>query len=1441
MDSRLKGTGSYCPSSPGITGPTIASLSPSSVAAGSAAFALTVNGSNFASGAVVQWNGSNLTTNFSNSTQLTATVSASLIASAGTASITVASGGQTSAATSFAIIASSGGSNPTVGVELTSNTNGAANGTCATPPSVTTFTTSSAQVWLYAYVSNAKAGDSATIDFLRPDGAIYQSDTGQVGAAAGCIADVMNISGAAAASYPGLWTVQVFWNQSTTPLFSLNFTLMSATTTSNTNTYYFPHLAFGGGFQTTLTFVNYSPEAVSCQTTFYSDSGGALQVPFAGGSVSARTDSLGAGADIHVQTTASASGATSEGWAQLQCSGPVKASLLYRLYNGSVAQGEAGVNATTTPATEFVTFAQTQTGIAYANPSIVPATVTITALDSTGAGLGQTSLTLQPNAHGSANIGPLIGLSSFTGSVQITSTAPIVSLSLNAEAFPVFSSLPPGDLPAGTPLANGTAGGAPANGTDIYYFPHLAFGGGFQSTLTLVNYSPEAVSCQTTFFADSGGALQVPFTGGSVSARTDSLGAGADIHVQTTAGANGATSEGWAQSQCTGPVKASLLYRLYNGSVAQGEAGVNATTTPATEFVTFAQTQTGIAYANPSAVPATVTITALDSTGAGLGQTSLTLQPNAHGSANIGPQLGLSSFTGSVQITSTAPIVSLSLNAEVFPVFSSLPPGDLPAGTPLAPVSITSPVASDHVAVVSGNSQTASAGQAFSAPLVVQVTDSQGNPLSGVPVTWTVSQGTIALANSSTVTDAGGQSSTTATAESSAGTVVIKASAGSGSAQFTLTVTAGSATSLTLYSSGQNVTNGRDNSYQILRDTTGQIVAPAPAFLVSLPGWGASVPGAAWIAPSADQGSDRLGCCTNTADTYQTTFTVSGDPSAAMLYVTMAADDYVDVYLNGFITFAHPSTVMWNAPVSFSISSGFNSGTNTLDFAVTNSGGPTGLLVAITSPTTGLTQVTPGQTLTISGSFNTAANVETTVTFSDNAGYQLSVLPLSVTTSTVSVLVPPYVNSGQGTLTSGSVWAIVVQQPAGGLTTTTQPPAVQIGALPPTGFPAGTITLAVLSQLAQLATNTNNAWQGIAQTTSGQLNVSRLNLPALQAGVAAFQTQIQSLASGSASQVQLGQVGGQTVYLDAGSLSLIDQLFYGYYLGLASLSNQSSATFQSWFTGLIGATAPTAITSNTHQLRGIASVLIALAEFMATFSHSIPANTVGACSWIATVSNSASILNALNGAATEIDQQPPDTQDFQTTMDTISDSTYQSQTGGLATTTSDSPELDSTATTDTDIESAVDPTQPNSVTNQTIDFSNLFNAGSTGVDMSGTWTGSYQTPVTGECSNLVHSGQLTFTITGNSVAGFSGSASIMGIKYFDPSTCDSIASVSSTSGTVSGTLGQNGSGTASFTLDTSSVPDPASDSFSFNFTATLSGNTMTGTMTNRTGSFTVTR
>jgi hypothetical protein len=86
--------------------PSLASISPTSTTAGSSGFTLTVNGSNFVSGSVVQVNGSGRTTTFVSSTQITATIAASDIASAGTVSITVnnaAPGGGTSSATTLAV------------------------------------------------------------------------------------------------------------------------------------------------------------------------------------------------------------------------------------------------------------------------------------------------------------------------------------------------------------------------------------------------------------------------------------------------------------------------------------------------------------------------------------------------------------------------------------------------------------------------------------------------------------------------------------------------------------------------------------------------------------------------------------------------------------------------------------------------------------------------------------------------------------------------------------------------------------------------------------------------------------------------------------------------------------------------------------------------------------------------------------------------------------------------------------------------------------------------------------------------------------------------------------------------------------------------------------------------------------------------------------------
>jgi hypothetical protein len=89
-----------------LPAPTVSALSPSSTGAGSPDFTLTVTGSHFLTGSVVQWNGSPRPTAYVSSTQLTAQISANDVASAGSFPVSVdngTTGGGVSAGVAFTV------------------------------------------------------------------------------------------------------------------------------------------------------------------------------------------------------------------------------------------------------------------------------------------------------------------------------------------------------------------------------------------------------------------------------------------------------------------------------------------------------------------------------------------------------------------------------------------------------------------------------------------------------------------------------------------------------------------------------------------------------------------------------------------------------------------------------------------------------------------------------------------------------------------------------------------------------------------------------------------------------------------------------------------------------------------------------------------------------------------------------------------------------------------------------------------------------------------------------------------------------------------------------------------------------------------------------------------------------------------------------------------
>lgn len=164
-----------------------------------------------------------------------------------------------------------------------------------------------------------------------------------------------------------------------------------------------------------------------------------------------------------------------------------------------------------------------------------------------------------------------------------------------------------------------------------------------------------------------------------------------------------------------------------------------------------------------------------------------------------------------------------------------------------------------------------------------------------------------------------------------------------------------SADSFVVYSTGQSVASGRDTQYSIISDTTGEITAPAQAFVITsiANGWIPNLPGASWIGPAADQSNATQGGIPPSDTLYRTTFDLTGfDPNTAALSLTLSADDWVDVQLNGVTVYTHSNTAMYFGADVANIGSNFAAGINTLDFYVHSIGGPTGLVVGASGTAT---------------------------------------------------------------------------------------------------------------------------------------------------------------------------------------------------------------------------------------------------------------------------------------------------------------------------------------------------------------------------------------------------------------------------------------------------------------------------------------------------------
>jgi adhesin/invasin len=183
---------------------------------------------------------------------------------------------------------------------------------------------------------------------------------------------------------------------------------------------------------------------------------------------------------------------------------------------------------------------------------------------------------------------------------------------------------------------------------------------------------------------------------------------------------------------------------------------------------------------------------------------------DSKGSPVSGVPLAFAVIAGSATLSATNVVSDANGNASVMVTAGPTPgPITITASVPgtniLATFTLTAnKITAAAITIVSGNSQTALVNKQFANPLVVNVTDSMGNPVSGAAVTFAVvsPRANPAVARSASspvapqpptlgtpnaITDANGSASTTVTAGSEPGTITINATTAGFSATFTLT------------------------------------------------------------------------------------------------------------------------------------------------------------------------------------------------------------------------------------------------------------------------------------------------------------------------------------------------------------------------------------------------------------------------------------------------------------------------------------------------------------------------------------------------------------------------------------------------------------------------------------------------------------------------------
>jgi photosystem II stability/assembly factor-like uncharacterized protein len=340
------------------------------------------------------------------------------------------------------------------------------------------------------------------------------------------------------------------------------------------------------------------------------------------------------------------------------------------------------------------------TGFAAVNPNSKIATLQLKLSDSAGTTLAQGSIQLAAGGYIAKfleQLAPNFVLpdgfaKNGLGTLSIASDQPVSILALrltrNQRNDLLLTSTPIADL-------SKTASSGPLS------FPQIADGGGYQTTLILMNTSNAVQSGVVRFFKDDGSPLSMRM----ISAKTTaaqiqySIQSGGFLWLQTD-GTPSSANTGWAQlvpdSGTTAPMSAAIFGLAVSGTLVT-ETGVPAVAATSHARIYIDKSgghDTGLAIDNPGNAAIQVTAAAFQKDGtmpAGKGSVSINLPVLGHMGMFVGQLIeGLpDGFTGVLDLSSSSPFGAVTLrsliNARGDFLLTTLPVADVnqPAPSPL--------------------------------------------------------------------------------------------------------------------------------------------------------------------------------------------------------------------------------------------------------------------------------------------------------------------------------------------------------------------------------------------------------------------------------------------------------------------------------------------------------------------------------------------------------------------------------------------------------------------------------------------------------------------------------------------------------------------------------------------------------------------------------------